>query len=104
MSIVGGTFGVRLLNYASRNGTVGFPDVAAPAYIGKSKVETLFGKSFWDRIRGKEVLDFGCGRGDEAVEMAERGAARVIGIDLREEWLQIARATASAHGVTSRCT
>jgi SAM-dependent methyltransferase len=102
VSVIGGTFGIRLLNYVSRNGTVGFPDVA-PAYIGKSKLETLFGRRFWDQIRGKVVLDFGCGPGAEAVEMAERGAARVIGVDLRDLWLEKAQGLAIEHGVSDRC-
>jgi len=103
MGVLGTEFGIRLLNYASRNGTVGFPDVAT-AYVGKSKLETLFGKGFWQEIRGKVVLDFGCGPGAEAVEMAERGAARVIAVDLRDLWLEKARALAVEHEVADRCT
>lgn len=103
MGLVGGEMAVRLLNYASRNGTVSsFPDVAT-AYEGRSKLETLFGPRIWDQIRGKVVLDFGCGRGCEAVEVVERGAQRVIGLDLSQRWLDAAAALAEARGVADKC-
>lgn len=37
---------------------------------------------FVEEIRGREVLDFGCGYGHQAVAMARRHAARVVGLDL----------------------
>jgi len=64
----------------------------------------LFGERFFDEIRGRTVIDFGCGTGGEAVEMAERGASRVIGVDIRDSWLVTAREHADAHGVSDRCT
>ena len=39
---------------------------------------------------GRTVLDLGCGIGDQAAELAARGA-RVIGVDLNEELLDVAR-------------
>jgi SAM-dependent methyltransferase len=102
MGVIGGELGVRLLNFASRNGTVGYPDVAT-AYLKKSKLETLFGPSIWEAVRDRDVLDFGCGPGAEAVEVAERGARRVIGLDLRQKWLQAATALAQARGVADKC-
>ncbi len=42
-------------------------------------------------LRGQTVLDLGCGIGDQAVELAARGA-RVIGFDMNEELLREARA------------
>jgi SAM-dependent methyltransferase len=103
MGLIGGTLGVRLLNVASRQGTVGYPEVAT-AYLGQSKLEVLMGPDVWNQIRGKTVLDFGCGAGTEAIEMAERGAHRVIGVDLNEELLEVARQEARLHGVADRCT
>jgi ubiquinone/menaquinone biosynthesis C-methylase UbiE len=41
-------------------------------------------------IDGQIVLDLGCGVGDQAVELAARGA-RVIGVDASEELLAVAR-------------
>src|SRR5262249_29356075 len=53
------------------------------------------GKSFFEDIRGKVVVDFGCGEGDEAIEMARRGAKKVIGIDIRQDVLETARRKAA---------
>ena len=41
-------------------------------------------------IRGKTVLNFGCGPGVNSMELVSKGA-RVIGIDISEEELQVAR-------------
>ncbi|WP_348269074.1 methyltransferase domain-containing protein [Edaphobacter paludis] len=69
----------------------------------RSKLD-LLGSNFLSKIPGKSVIDFGCGIGTEAIEMAQRGAVRVIGIDIREECLQIAREAAARAGVQDRCT
>ena len=42
-------------------------------------------------LTGKTVLDIGCNAGFYAVEMAKRGAARVLGIDSDERYLAQAR-------------
>jgi len=73
-------------------------------FEGKSKLEILMGEGFFSKIAGKVVIDFGCGEGGEAVEMAARGARRVIGIDNREEILQIARGKAREKGVQDTCS
>jgi SAM-dependent methyltransferase len=103
MSLIGGALGIALLNLASRNGAVERCDIAT-AYIGRSKLEVLLGPRIWDETRDKDVLDFGCGPGGEAVEIAEHGARRVIGVDLRQRWLDLGVAHAEAHGVADRCT
>jgi SAM-dependent methyltransferase len=72
-------------------------------YQGKSKLLILLGDEFLSRIPGKTIVDFGCGEGIEAVEMAQKGAKRVIGIDIREEVLQAARQQALAAGVQEAC-
>lgn len=62
------------------------------------------GDEFLNRIAGKTIVDFGCGNGIEAVEMAQRGAKRVIGIDILEGALKTAQQSASAAGVQHICT
>lgn len=97
---IGGSLGYRILKAIGRqdNGD------AAPAYDNNSKIEVLLGKDFWKRIDRKTVVDFGCGFGDEAVEMAMHGASRVIGLDIREDVLKVGRSKAREKGVADRCT
>lgn len=103
MGIVGGTVGFSCLRaIAGRTTTPWFPD-EAPAYKNKSKMETLLGPCIWSEIADRDVLDFGCGKGVEAIEMAQRGARRVIGVDLRVAWLRKATARAIDAGVADRC-
>jgi cyclopropane fatty-acyl-phospholipid synthase-like methyltransferase len=47
----------------------------------------------------KTVIDFGCGEGVEAVQMAQSGVRRVIGIDNRDDVF----ADSQAQGVRCRC-
>ena len=82
----------------------GVPDCCSGSiYEGKSKLAVLMGHEFFTKIAGKIVIDFGCGEGTEAVEMARRGAKQVIGIDIREELLQAARQRAVSAGVQNTC-
>lgn len=103
MRLIGGALGIALLNWGSRNGTIERCDIAT-AYIGRSKLEVLLGPRIWEHTRGKDVLDFGCGPGAEAVEIAERGARHVVGIDLRQRWLDLGIEHATSRGVADRCT
>jgi 2-polyprenyl-3-methyl-5-hydroxy-6-metoxy-1,4-benzoquinol methylase len=73
------------------------------AYQGKSKLEVLMGREFFARIPGKMIIDFGCGEGADAIEMAERGARKVIGIDIREDILESARQRADNAGRGNIC-
>lgn len=82
----------------------GSPDCCTGSvYEGKSKLAILLGDEFLSKISGKTIVDFGCGEGVEAVEMAQRGAQRVIGIDIREDVLQTARQKALTAGVQNTC-
>jgi 2-polyprenyl-3-methyl-5-hydroxy-6-metoxy-1,4-benzoquinol methylase len=49
---------------------------------------------------GRRVLDLGCGAGQLAHHLAERGAAEVIGVDISERMLGLARAERSHPRVT----
>jgi SAM-dependent methyltransferase len=55
-------------------------------------------------LEGRTVLDVGCGSGPYAVECARRGAARVVGLDLAEGMLNLARERAARLGVGEKCT
>jgi SAM-dependent methyltransferase len=73
------------------------------AYQGRSKLEVLLGNTLLERLQGKVVLDFGCGSGECAVDLARRGAARVIGLDIRPVALERARELARRSGCADRC-
>ena len=45
-------------------------------------------------VEGKAVLDLGCGYGHNCLEFAERGASEVVGVDISEKMLEVARAEA----------
>lgn len=99
---VGGRVGYALLKRMGRHAMA--PDYqSATSYEGISKLEALFGPGVWDEIKDKTVIDYGCGYGQEAVEMAQRGARRVIGIDTWEKALGRANENARKAGVTSIC-
>lgn len=58
--------------------------------------------NFVEQIKGKTVLDFGCGPGYQAVAMALRGAKSVVGVDINRDWLERARALAAQHQCDDR--
>ena len=101
MGILGGPLAYRLLRRLSSDGETGYCD--GSAYAGVSKIETLLGTQIWEATRDKVVIDFGCGDGEDAVEIAKRGAQRVIGVDIRERALAKAKDLAAEQGVSDRC-
>jgi SAM-dependent methyltransferase len=103
MGMVGGHVGYHLLRWIGRHAVAANPFVQGHAYQGRSKLEVLLGSEIWAEVAGRVVIDFGCGEGAEAIEMALRGAKRVIGIDIREKMLETARRAAETHGVADRC-
>ncbi|MGO9097432.1 MAG: hypothetical protein ACLQGV_19705 [Bryobacteraceae bacterium] len=50
------------------------PKPLSSVYDGKSKLSMTFGPDFLPLLRGLVVVDFGCGNGLEALEMAAGGA------------------------------
>ncbi len=58
--------------------------------------------NFLDLIRGKSVLDFGCGFGYQSVALALSGARYVLGIDLSDDKIGKAKALAEKLGVAER--
>ena len=73
------------------------------AYDGVSKMEVFFGPQIWRDLADKTVVDFGCEAGVEAIDMAQHGVRRVIGLDIREEPLKMARVAAKKAGVENAC-
>ena len=82
----------------------GEPDTCSgTAYVGKSKLAILLGQEFLKKIQGKTVIDFGCGEGAEAIEIAQHGATKVIGVDIRANMIETARQKAQAARVANIC-
>jgi SAM-dependent methyltransferase len=52
-------------------------------HVGDHALDFIFATvpNFLGEIEGKSVLDYGCGRGDQALAIARAGAARVVGYD-----------------------
>jgi SAM-dependent methyltransferase len=72
------------------------------AFSERGKVRTLLGDAFLEQVRDRDVIDFGCGEGGEALELARHGA-RVFGVDVRESVLDVARRRALEEGFASVC-
>ena len=70
---------------------------------GAAKLERFLGRNVWGEFQGQRILDFGCGAGEEAVAVALRGAAMVVGTDIQDERLAHARQRATEAGVADRC-
>ena len=76
-------------------------------------VNRVLRKGLYDRYRftfdrvgdlsGQSVLDIGCGTGRYAIECAQRGAAKVIGLDFAPSMIEFARRMAEQMGVADRC-
>lgn len=54
-------------------------------------------------VAGKTVLDVGCGSGRYGIELARRGAARVLGVDFATGMIDLAKTLASEAGVEKVC-
>ncbi len=96
MGVVGGELGYRILRWYS-NGNSSAMD--GSAYAGKSKLRTLLGEQLLGEIRDRDVIDFGCGEGSEAIELAQAGARSVLGVDILTERFPIAAKRAADAGV-----
>jgi len=54
-------------------------------------------------VAGKTVLDYGCGNGENSLPLASRGA-RLVGLDVSEDLLALARQRLALHGLADRAT
>lgn len=102
-AFVGGVLGYYLLKWLGAKAARGEGYCSSTVYQGRRKLEVLFGPAVWENFTGKVVIDFGCGTGGEAVEMARHGAQRVIGVDIQQRFLDFSKAEAKKAGVSDRC-
>jgi SAM-dependent methyltransferase len=54
-------------------------------------------------VRDSRICDIGCGSGRFVAELAERGARRVVGVDVAPEMLRLASQHVAASGVAAHC-
>lgn len=101
--LIGGELACRVLrcfpiprNWQSRSGAAFSP---AP-----SKLEAYWGPEIWHEIAGRTVIDCGCGWGGDVLELARRGARRVIGLDIFPTALAAATRAAQRTPFGDRCT
>ncbi len=56
-----------------------------------------------DGLKGKKILDVGCGSGRYMLEAGRRGAQHVYGVDLSGNMLELAKKMTDENGVKNRC-
>ena len=101
MALLGGNVAYRLLCFGWPPHRQAEPEERG--YTERSKLEVCLGARVWEQVRGKTVIDFGCGYGEQCVEMLQHGAARVIGVDIREKVLEAARERVRSAGLEDSC-
>lgn len=71
-------------------------------YVRGWRKRRLFQLMELDNMRGKRILDVGCGQGQHSVFFAMHGA-EVYGFDLSSAGIEMAKQTAQANGVAHLC-
>ena len=51
-------------------------------------------------LNGKNVIDLGCGFGEHCIEYVQQGATRVVGVDISEKMLEVAKEENSHPNIT----
>lgn len=101
MGIIGGQIGYRVLRFIAPPKQSSSRDTDEEQL--NSNLEQFFGNDFLNLINNKVVIDFGCGMGNQSVEMALKGAKKVIGVDIQDHLLEHGRQSAKQLGVADRC-
>ena len=99
---IGGEVGYRFLRWLKPKGEFQKAGEFRASYI--PVIKRVVGDDGWESLRDKTILDFGCGIGVGSVEMARHGARRVIGLDIRQDALDVAKESAEKAGVSAICT
>ena len=77
-------------------------------------LDQIFRKDMYERytftiehcepIKDRKFLDVGCGNGMYSLELARRGAAKVVGIDIAEVMIDLCRRSSQEKNLDDRCT
>ncbi len=54
-------------------------------------------------IKGRKIIDIGCGPGHYAIALANKGAEFILGIDAAKGMLELAKQKAKSAGVENKC-
>ena len=94
----------RLLMLLSRKPEAADFPLAEVDYVQASALDTLrvVFPNIDEEIVGKRVIDFGCGRGYQAVGYAEAGAASVVGVEIHAELARLSAARVAQYGLADR--
>lgn len=68
------------------------------SFEGPAALENAYIVRAFGDVKGKRILDLGCGAGEGAIYFATRGA-QTSGCDISEEFLKVGRSTAERFGV-----
>lgn len=103
MGIIGGQIGYAMLRLIAPAYRYSSSSIEEDQEQTETKLEQFFGANFFDLIKNKVIIDFGCGTGNQSVEMAQNGALKVIGIDIQEPFLEHGKRKAKQLGLSERC-
>ena len=77
-------------------------------------LDQIFRKDMYERfqftiancepIKGRTFLDVGCGNALSSLELARKGAAKVVGIDISEVMIGLCKKSSDAENLSDRCT
>lgn len=77
-------------------------------------LDQIFRKDMYERftftiencapVEGRTFLDVGCGNALYSLELARRGAAKVVGIDISEVMIGLCRKSSEEQNLSDRCT
>ena len=65
--------------------------ILKPIYNTFIDAGEYFNKLVSSLTQSKTVLEIGCGRGDLAIQIAKNGARKVVGVDISDEAIKIAK-------------
>lgn len=104
--LLGGKLGAWLLERCAASPGHAHRAIAEPARTcidDTPRLSSLFGEQFTLSVKGRTVLDYGCGYGHTVVSLSKSDVGAAIGLDIRESVLQSARRLAQDEQVGERC-
>ncbi len=78
----------------------GFKNIRSDEINFNDLIETPIITAMLPNLKGKRVLDIGCGMGQHAMQYSKQGALFVTGIDISEKMLTYAKENNSAENIT----